>query len=127
MAATNLDPQSAIKNGKLREDLYFRLNVFALEMPPLREHKEDIDLLVQHFIREFNQKHACRVGAVREGALKLLRDYSWPGNVRELSNLIERAVILARAHWIEISHLPAYVQELPPQRVPQLLSKAAKQ
>ena len=125
MAATNLDPQSAIKNGKLREDLYFRLNVFALKMPPLREHMEDVHLLVQHFIREFNHKHACQVEAVRDGALKLLRNYSWPGNVRELRNIIERAVILARAHWIEISHLPAYVQDVPPQTLPRSLSKAA--
>jgi DNA-binding NtrC family response regulator len=118
IAATNLNPRKAIEQGKLREDLYFRLNVFALQMPPLREHREDIPLLAQHFIREFDQKHECHVEAVRDGALQRLQNYSWPGNVRELKNVIERAVILARTDWIEISHLPPYLQEEPAKSAP---------
>jgi DNA-binding NtrC family response regulator len=111
IAATNLEVRSAIENGKLREDLYYRLNVFGLRAPPLRERKEDIHLLAQHFIRESNQKHGTQVEALRARALKLLVDYSWPGNVREMRNVIERAVILAQSDWIETSHLPAYLVE----------------
>jgi DNA-binding NtrC family response regulator len=110
IAATNMDIQSAIEKGKLREDLYYRLNVFGLRLPALRERKDDIPLLAQYFIRESNQKHHTQVEALREGALKLLMSYHWPGNVREMRNVMERAVILARSQWIEISDLPAYLQ-----------------
>jgi len=110
IAATNQNPRQAVENGSLREDLYFRLNVFPLVVPPLREHKEDIPLLAQYFIREFNQKHSLHVEALREGALKMLSDYSWPGNVRELKNAMERAVIMARGNWIESTQLPPYIQ-----------------
>jgi DNA-binding NtrC family response regulator len=106
-----MDVRSAIQSGKLREDLYYRLNVFGLRTPPLRERKEDIELLALHFLRQANEKHDTHVEAVRSGALKMLMDYSWPGNVREMKNVIERAVILAQSRWIETSHLPVYVQE----------------
>jgi DNA-binding NtrC family response regulator len=79
-------------------------------MPPLRERKEDIPLLVQHFVQMFNQKHQARVEGIRDGALEMLKGYAWPGNVRELKNVIERAVILAKGEWIELSHLPPYIQ-----------------
>jgi two-component system, NtrC family, response regulator HydG len=111
IAATNQNPAQAIKVGKLREDLYFRLNVFAIHLPALRERKTDIHLLLHYFIHEFNQKHQTQVEAARERAIEALRQYSWPGNVRELRNIVERAVILAQKDWIEVSHLPAYVQE----------------
>ena len=110
IAATNQNPRHAVENGNLREDLYFRLNVFSLVVPPLREHKEDIPLLAQYFIQAFNQKHSLHIEALREGALKMLKDYSWPGNVRELKNAMERAVIMAKGNWIETSHLPPYIQ-----------------
>ena len=109
IAATNQEPRAAVQSGKLREDLYYRLNVFTLAMPPLRERGSDISLLVQHFIGEFNRKHGLRVEGVRDPAAQLIREYSWPGNVRELRNVIERAVILAKGEWIEPSHLPAYI------------------
>ncbi len=109
IAATNQEPRMAVQSGKLREDLYYRLNVFTLAMPPLRERGSDIPLLVQHFIRTFNAKHGTRVEGVRVEAAELIRDYSWPGNVRELRNVIERAVILAKGVWIESSHLPAFI------------------
>jgi len=109
IAATNRDPKEAVEAGKLREDLYYRLNVFTVALPPLRERKGDIPLLVQHFIREFNYKHTTRVEAVRDEAVEMLKAYSWRGNVRELKNVMERAVILAKGDWIEPSHLPPYI------------------
>jgi DNA-binding NtrC family response regulator len=109
LAATNKEPRSAVENGKLREDLFYRLNVFTVALPPLRDRKSDIPLLVQAFIREFNAKHNAQVESCRIEALELLKAYSWPGNVRELRNIMERAVILAKGPWIETSHLPAYV------------------
>jgi DNA-binding NtrC family response regulator len=111
IAATNMEVRSAIEKGKLREDLYYRLNVFGLRTPPLRERREDIHLLAQHFIQEANRRHGTQVEALRAGALKVLMQYSWPGNVREMKNVIERAVILARSQWIETSHLPVYLTE----------------
>jgi DNA-binding NtrC family response regulator len=109
IAATNLNPRAAVEEGRLREDLYYRLNVFTISLPPLRERKSDLPLLAQHFIREFNQKHHCQVEGLRADTLESLQAYSWPGNVRELKNIMERAVILARGSWIETIHLPAYV------------------
>ncbi|MEE8350061.1 MAG: sigma-54 dependent transcriptional regulator [Acidobacteriota bacterium] len=112
LAATNRDPGRAIEEGQMRQDLYYRLNVFTLYLPPLREHKEDIPLLTQHFIASFNSKHEAQVQGVREEALEKLTAYSWPGNVREFSNVLERAVVLARSRWIELSHLPVYIQKI---------------
>ncbi len=109
IAATNKDPRNAVEIGRLREDLYYRLNVFTILLPTLRERKGDIPLLAQHFIREFNQKHGTHVEGLREETLELLKAYPWPGNVRELRNVMERAVILARGDWIESNHLPVYV------------------
>lgn len=109
IAATNREPRRVVQEGKLREDLYFRLNVFTVLLPPLRGRSGDIALLCQHFIREFNRKHRMEVEGVREEADLLLKAYSWRGNVRELRNVIERAVILAKSGWIEPTHLPAYI------------------
>ena len=109
IAATNREPKAAVESGKLREDLYYRLNVFTVALPPLRERRGDIPLLTQHFIREFNRKHNTQVEALRDEALEMLKSYSWRGNVRELKNVMERAVILAKGEWIEPSHLPPYI------------------
>jgi DNA-binding NtrC family response regulator len=109
LAATNKEPRSAVKDGKLREDLFYRLNVFTVALPPLRDRKSDIPLLTQSFIHEFNAKHNARVEYCKPETLDLLKAYSWPGNVRELRNILERAVILAKGPWIEPSHLPAYI------------------
>jgi DNA-binding NtrC family response regulator len=111
VSATNRDPADAVKEGSLRQDLYYRLNVFTVRMPPLRDRRSDVPLLAQHFVTEFNHKHGAEVEGLREETLGLLKNYSWPGNVRELRNVIERAVILARGHWIELSHLPPYIQD----------------
>lgn len=110
LAATNRVPGQAVRSGLLREDLFYRLNVFELAIPPLRERTDDVPLLVQHFIREFGRKHDMPVVGIRDGARELLEAHPWPGNVRELRNVIERAVIVAREGWIETVHLPPYLQ-----------------
>lgn len=111
IAATNREPRAAIADGKLREDLYYRLNVFTIVLPPLRDRRDDIPLLAQHFIAEFNEKHHRSVEAIRDETMELLCGYPWPGNVRELRNVIERAVILAKGNWIETTHLPPYIRD----------------
>src|SRR5687767_6698502 len=88
IAATNQNPMEAVKSGKLREDLFYRLNVFAIELPPLRDRREDIPLLVQAFLNEFNERNAKAVRAVDQEAIYLLEQYPWPGNIRELRNEI---------------------------------------
>ena len=100
IAATNLDPVQAVKEGRLREDLYYRLNVFQLDIAPLRERVEDIELLTQYFL-------AKRAAQITSEALQKLQAYAWPGNVRELENVLERASILAGKQPILVKHLPA--------------------
>jgi DNA-binding NtrC family response regulator len=112
LAATNTEPRSAVETGKLREDLFYRLNVFTVTLPPLRDRISDIPLLTQSFILKFSAKHKANVESCKHEALELLKAYSWPGNVRELKNVMERAVILAKGSWIEPSHLPAYILNL---------------
>ena len=106
IAATNANPQDAVNNGKLREDLFYRLNVFAIDIPPLRERREDIPLLVQTFLTEFNRSNAKGIRAVDQEAMYLLERYPWPGNIRELRNVIERGTILAESEFVEPRHLP---------------------
>ena len=106
IAATNIDPLEAVQAAKLREDLFYRLNVFAFRLPPLRERKEDLPLLVQAFISEFNARNQKSVAGVDHQAMRMLEQYPWPGNVRELRNVIERATILSAGPFIEPRHLP---------------------
>jgi DNA-binding NtrC family response regulator len=106
IAATNVVPQDAVNSGKLREDLFYRLNVFALDLPPLRARREDIPLLVQSFLNEFNRTNGKAVRGVDQEAMYLMERYPWPGNIRELRNVIERATILADSEFIETKHLP---------------------
>ena len=119
IAATNRDPLKAIEEGKLRDDLYYRLNVVPIALPPLRERAEDIPLLVQHFINEFNRKHNLEIQGVTDDANALLKAYSWPGNVRELRNIMERSVVLVKGEWIEEGNLPPYIRDpsLRPERL----------
>jgi len=100
LAATNLDPLQAVKDGKLREDLYYRLNVFRIDLPPLRERLDDIRLLAEHFL-------GTRHLTLAPSALNLLKQYAWPGNVRELANVLERAAIMSSGDSIKPEHLPA--------------------
>src|SRR3989475_5316203 len=106
LAATNKVPEDAVARGEIRSDLYYRLNVFNIHMPPLREHKEDIPDLVQLLLSEMNTKHSRKVSAVSEAVLNLFNTYSWPGNVREMRNTLERAVIVCDGAVIETRHLP---------------------
>ena len=108
LAATNVDPLAAIRDGKLRDDLYYRLNVFTIDLPPLRDRKEDLPLIIQAFLDEFNVRDRRQVRAVAPEAMRMLELYDWPGNVRELRNVIERATILARGEFIEPQHLPRF-------------------
>jgi two-component system response regulator HydG len=114
IAATNRDPIEAVRDGRLRGDLMYRLNVFAITMPPLRERMEDLPILIRHFIRVFNVKHGRTVQGLRDVAIARLEEWHWPGNVRELRNAIERAVVLARQPWIELSHLPPHITAAAP-------------
>jgi DNA-binding NtrC family response regulator len=106
LAATNKIPEEAVANGQLRNDLYYRLNVFNIHMPPLREHKEDLPGLTEALIIDLNEKHGRDIGTVEDEVMKAFQAYSWPGNVRELRNTLERAVILATGRLVETRHLP---------------------
>ena len=113
IAATNIDPAEAVQKGRLREDLYYRLNVFAMKLPTLRDRREDLPLLIQSFINEFNGRNQRSIAGVDHEAMRLLEHYQWPGNVRELRNVIERATILAPGPFIEAAHLPPVVTHEP--------------
>ncbi len=113
IAATNVEPLEAVAKGKLREDLFYRLNVFSFRLPPLRERKEDLPLLIQSFINEFNTRNQKSIAGVDHQAMRLLEQYAWPGNVRELRNVIERATILAPGPFIEVKHLPPVLGDEP--------------
>jgi len=106
LAATNRAPEKAIQNGQLREDLYYRLNVFPVELPPLRDRKQDIPAISAALLRDLNKKHGCRVTHLSPDVLEYFSTISWPGNVRELRNLLERAVIIASEGEIQLRHLP---------------------
>ncbi len=105
IAATNRELSEYVKAGKFRDDLYYRLNVVPIHIPPLRERKEDLPLLVNHFLQKYNKKAKREVTAISKEALKALLEYDWPGNVRELENTIERAVVLSKGTVINIQNL----------------------
>src|SRR5499433_2321873 len=106
LAATNKVPEEAVARGELRNDLYYRLNVFNIHMPPLREHKEDLPELVQTLLADMSQKHGRKVATISDAVLHIFQNYSWPGNVRELRNTLERAVIVCDGSVVETKHLP---------------------
>lgn len=112
IAATNRSLEEAVHGGTFRADLYYRLNVVPLVLPPLRERREDIPLLLDHFLRESNKNNGRKVRLARS-ALFFLEGYDWPGNVREMQNLIERLVIMTDQDWITMATLPSYMQEEP--------------
>jgi DNA-binding NtrC family response regulator len=113
VAATNKAPEDAVRGGHLREDLYYRLNVFHIHLPPLRERREDIIPVAEALIGDLNRKHECRVVDLAPAVREALERHLWPGNVRELRNVLERAVILAAEGTIELKHLPAFLQSRP--------------
>ena len=111
IAATNCDLAQAVEQGKFRKDLYYRLKVVTLKMPPLRERVEDIPLLVSAFVKAFSQEHRKNVRAVNAEAMAVFTRYSWPGNVRELRNLIENLVVFSRGEEITLADLPSELQD----------------
>ena len=110
VAATSRDLETEVKAGRFRADLFYRVNVVRIQLPPLRERREDIPELVRHFIGEFNKRLGLAITGVTPAAMRLLMDYSWPGNVRELENVIERAMVLADGAHVDVAHLPPAVQ-----------------
>ncbi len=110
IAATNKNLEEAMERGEFREDLYYRLNVFPIYLPPLRERKTDIILLAEHFLEKFSKEHGKQIKCFSKAALDCLMQYNWPGNVRELQNYIERAIIICDENVLRIHHLPASLQ-----------------
>ncbi len=113
IASSNRDLKEAIKEGIFREDLYYRLSVIPIHLPPLRERTGDLPLLAEHFLKKHGQKSAREVKGFSPRALKMLCDYSWPGNVRELEHTIERILILEDAETIQPEHLPSFISQRP--------------
>ncbi len=120
VAATNIDLRRAVEDGRFREDLFYRLNVIAVQLPPLRQRKEDIPSLVAHFVDKYAKENTKRVVGVSPAALQSLMDYDWPGNVRELENVIERGVVLATSDSIDRDLIPDHVRSAPVFHVPHL-------
>jgi len=118
IAATNRSPEAAIRNKKLREDLYYRLNVVHIALPPLRHRKEDIPTIANVMIAELNRKHDCRVADVHPETMRMFGNYGWPGNIRELRNVLERAVIVAHQGTLLPSHLPRGFGAAEPESAP---------
>jgi len=112
IAATNRDLAGLVKSGHFREDLYYRLKVYPIMIPPLRERKDDIPLLVSHFIRLQNRKTGKRVVGVTQSSMRIFMDYPWPGNVRELENAIEHAFVLCSGRHIDVFDLPVEIRQL---------------
>jgi len=129
IAATNKDLKKLVEEGKFREDLYYRLNVIPIYIPPLRERKEDIPLLIEYYLGEFNKKYRKKV-SITKRAMKLLLEYDWPGNVRELANLMERLVIL-NEDKIDEESLPIYIRKVKEEKengdLPSLLEKTERE
>jgi DNA-binding NtrC family response regulator len=110
IAATNADLETAVQQGAFREDLFYRLNVITINLPPLRKRSEDVPLLAQHFLQQYAQENEKLLREISPQAMELLLDYHWPGNVRELENAIERAVVLSTSEMLDVDLLPASVR-----------------
>ncbi len=124
VAATNKDPLQAVADGQLRGDLYYRLNVFNIQMPPLREHRGDVRPIAEKMIAAMNERHGCTVTGMTEALLSRLTAYRWPGNVRELRNTIERATILAGSSLLGLEHLPPGFGEAGTAPVPRMVDQS---
>lgn len=134
IAATNRDVQQEIRKGRFREDLWYRLNVFPITVPSLRERKDDLPILVEHFVRVFNKRLGKSIGSIPSGSMRALKDYDWPGNIRELENLIHRAVIVSPGPDLQVE-LPenaaqfrqgsANLQEVERRHILRILKKSA--
>jgi DNA-binding NtrC family response regulator len=122
VAATNRDLKASIAEGGFREDLYYRLNVVHVHLPPLRDRPSDIPLLVEHFVRKFNTKLDRSVTGFEDLAMKQLLGYGWPGNIRELENVVERRMIFAEDGEVGAQHLPAEIRDSEPGTEPSLVA-----
>jgi len=120
VAATNTDLWEEVQNGNFREDLYYRLNVITIELPPLRDRHEDVPLLATHFLRVFAEENQREVEGFTAEAMDAMTDYHWPGNVRELENAVERSVVLCRGDTIEVDELPLAVRGETPGEAPRV-------
>ena len=116
IAASNVDLEKAVDDGTFRRDLFYRLSVFPISLPPLRERREDIHPLVIHFLEHYKQRTGRFISGISKEALRALVSYDWPGNVRELENAIERAVIIAAGRQIELDDLPTAIANVAAQR-----------
>ncbi len=121
IAATNVDLHRMMEEGRFREDLYYRLHVITVELPPLRERKDDIPLLVQHFLEKYGKENNRAGLEIAPDALDLLMEYDWPGNVRELENVIERAVVLSSGPRIDVDLVPDHVRQTRSFQLPQFV------
>jgi two-component system response regulator HydG len=111
LAATNKVLEDEVKEGHFREDLYYRLNVVSLHVPPLRERREDIPLLAEYFLEMYSEKNNRRISGITPGCMDILLHYPWPGNVRELENAMERGVILMRGDYLDEENLPIPIKK----------------
>jgi len=109
IAATNKDLFEAVRNNSFRKDLFYRLNVFTINLPPLMEHKEDIPILVNNFIERYNQMFGLCIKGVSDEIMNIFMRYNWPGNTRELGNIMQRAVQISKDEMIQIRDLPIYL------------------
>ncbi|HER00334.1 MAG TPA: sigma-54-dependent Fis family transcriptional regulator [candidate division Zixibacteria bacterium] len=123
IATSNRNLMDEVRKGKFREDLYYRLNVINIEIPPLRERKDDLPLLIEHFIQKFNEEDERHIEGLSEKALRLLQSYPWPGNVRELENLIHRAVVTSKNSVITHMDFPSYLALGPNAEMSDMLSE----
>jgi DNA-binding NtrC family response regulator len=121
IAATNVDLRQMMEEGKFREDLFYRLHVISIQLPPLRDRKDDVPLLVHHFLEKYGEENKKGPLELTPEALDLLTEYDWPGNVRELENVIERAVVLSPGHSIGVEMIPDHVRKAPNFQMPQFI------
>jgi DNA-binding NtrC family response regulator len=126
VSATNRDLEAAVKSGSFREDLFWRLNVVHIHIPPLRERPEDVPVLAEHFLARFAQSMSRRPMRFSADALDALSSYPWPGNVRELQNAIERAVVVGRGEVVTAADLPLRVTQAPSSSAPGSLAEAER-
>jgi DNA-binding NtrC family response regulator len=112
LAATNRDLQKEVQANRFRDDLYYRLNVISIHLPPLRERKEDIPVLAKHFLKRYALKEQKKVLGLSSGAMQALLDYDWPGNVRQLENAVSHSVVLCQGESIRRKHLPRFLRDI---------------
>jgi DNA-binding NtrC family response regulator len=112
IAATSKNLEEMIKKDKFREDLFYRLNILPIYLPPLRERKDDIEVLCNYFVSKFNKIHIDKIKTITDSAMNIIKNYNWPGNIRELENVIERTFIVTETNEISVQSIPVYIKEI---------------